>query len=64
MGFFSAALGVGCEFCHGPDSIGNWQGFADETPMKETARKMMRMVDEINKKQFRRAAPADLLFLP
>ena len=52
MGFFSAALGVGCEFCHGPDSIGNWQGFAEETPMKETARKMMRMVNEINKKHF------------
>ena len=52
MGFFSAALGVGCEFCHGPDSIGNWQGFADENPMKETARKMMRMVDEINKNNF------------
>ena len=52
MGFFSAALGVGCEFCHGPDSIGNWQGFADETPMKETARKMMRMVDQINKSNF------------
>jgi hypothetical protein len=52
MGLFSAALGVGCEFCHGPDSIGNWQGFAEETPMKETARKMMRMVDEINKKNF------------
>jgi photosynthetic reaction center cytochrome c subunit len=52
MGFFSAALGVGCEFCHGPDSIGNWAGFAGETPMKETARKMMRMVAEINKKNF------------
>lgn len=52
MGFFSAALGVGCEFCHGSDSIGNWAGFAEETPMKETARKMMRMVDEINKKNF------------
>ena len=52
MGFFSAALGVGCEFCHGPDSIGNWDRFADETPMKETARKMMRMVAEINKNNF------------
>jgi photosynthetic reaction center cytochrome c subunit len=52
MGFFSAALGVGCEFCHGPNSIGNWQGFADETPMKKTARKMMRMVDAINKNNF------------
>lgn len=52
MGFFSAALGVGCEFCHGSDSIGNWQGFAEETPMKETARKMMRMVNQINKNNF------------
>jgi photosynthetic reaction center cytochrome c subunit len=52
MGFFSAALGVGCEFCHGPDSNGNWERFADETPMKETARKMMRMVAEINKTNF------------
>ena len=52
MGFFSAALGVECEFCHSVDSIGNWAGFADETPVKETARKMMRMVDEINKNNF------------
>ena len=52
MGFFSAALGVPCEFCHGPDSIGNWERFADETPMKQTARKMMAMVDEINDQNF------------
>lgn len=52
MGFFSAALGVGCEFCHGPDSIGNWENFAEETPRKETARKMIRMVDAINKNNF------------
>jgi hypothetical protein len=52
MGFFSAALGVGCEFCHGSDSIGNWERFADETPMKQTARKMIRMVNDINKRHF------------
>lgn len=52
MGFFSAALGVPCEFCHSEDSIGNWERFADETPMKETARKMMAMVSEINARNF------------
>ena len=52
MGFFSAALGVPCEFCHGADSIGNWERFADETPMKETARKMIAMVNEINARNF------------
>ena len=52
MGFFSAALGVPCEFCHGMDSIGNWERFADETPMKETARKMMAMVNDINARNF------------
>lgn len=54
MESYTKALGVGCSFCHSevknfPDSL----DFAiDEKPMKEDARKMMRMTIEINKKNF------------
>jgi photosynthetic reaction center cytochrome c subunit len=52
MGMFSAALTLNCIDCHVPESVGGWEKFADETPLKVTARKMMRMVDEINKTNF------------
>ncbi|MGN6292944.1 MAG: c-type cytochrome [Chitinophagaceae bacterium] len=54
MDSYSNALGIGCSFCHAevknfPDSL----DFAsDEKPMKEDARKMMRMTIEINKQNF------------
>lgn len=54
MESYTKALGVGCSFCHSevknfPDSL----DFAiDEKPMKEDARKMMRMTIEINKNNF------------
>jgi hypothetical protein len=54
MDSYNQALGVGCGFCHSPakanpDSL----DFAiDENPMKENARKMMRMTIEINKTNF------------
>lgn len=38
------ALGVGCEHCHDPKDP------SAETPLKEKAREMMRMVQEINAK--------------
>lgn len=54
MESYNKALGVGCDFCHAPvkgftDSL----DFAsDAKPMKEEARKMLRMTIEINKTNF------------
>ena len=54
MESYSKALGVNCKFCHSsykgfPDSL---DYAADTEPMKENARKMMRMVIDINKNNF------------
>jgi len=52
---YNKALGVSCNFCHTkrsdyPDSL---DYASDKDPMKTTARKMMRMTIEINRKNFR-----------
>src|SRR5262245_10996066 len=52
MGMFSAALTLNCIDCHVAESVSTWDKFADETPLKVTARKMMTMVDAINKHNF------------
>jgi hypothetical protein len=52
MGFFSAALGMNCVDCHTAESVGNWAGFADDTPLKQTARRMILMVKTINQVNF------------
>jgi photosynthetic reaction center cytochrome c subunit len=52
MGFFAAALGMNCTDCHTAESVGNWAGFADETPLKQTARRMVLMVKAINQANF------------
>lgn len=52
MGFFSAALGMNCIDCHTADSVGNWVKFADDTPIKQTARRMVVMVKAINQANF------------
>lgn len=54
MQTYNKALGVKCQFCHVPvkgfpDSL---DYVSDKEPMKENARKMMRMVIEINSKNF------------
>ncbi len=54
MQTYNVALGVKCSFCHVPvkniaDSL---DYVSDAEPMKEEARKMMRMVIDINKKNF------------
>lgn len=54
MESYNKALGIGCSFCHSevknfPDSLDYAR---DEKPMKEDARKMMRMTIEINKNNF------------
>jgi photosynthetic reaction center cytochrome c subunit len=52
MGFFSAALGMNCVDCHTPESVGNWARFAEDTPVKQTARRMIIMVKTINQANF------------
>jgi photosynthetic reaction center cytochrome c subunit len=53
MGMFSAALSLNCIDCHVPESVGTWDRFADETPLKQSSRRMMLMVNAINKENFR-----------
>jgi hypothetical protein len=60
MGGIRVALGVQCNFCHGPEGAGGRGGGApggppapidfasDENPKKLMARNMMRMVDDLN----------------
>src|ERR1700691_3150282 len=52
MGFFSAALGYNCTNCHGDEVLGNWAKYADDTPVKRTARQMVQLVNTINKTLF------------
>jgi photosynthetic reaction center cytochrome c subunit len=52
MGFFSASTGLNCQDCHVGESGGDWSKYADESPRKATARRMMAMVDTINKNNF------------
>ncbi|RYG43862.1 MAG: c-type cytochrome [Chitinophagaceae bacterium] len=54
MDSYNKALGIGCNFCHSPakQDANNLDFALDESPMKETARKMMRMTIEINKTNF------------
>jgi photosynthetic reaction center cytochrome c subunit len=52
MGFFAAALGYNCTNCHGNEVMGNWAKYADDTPAKQTARRMVQMVNTINKSLF------------
>lgn len=52
MGFFSAALGYNCTNCHGDEVLGNWAKYADDTPVKRTARRMVEVVTTINKSLF------------
>jgi photosynthetic reaction center cytochrome c subunit len=52
MGFFSASLVETCTFCHSDESDGDWKHYADETPKKALARKMILMEDSINKTHF------------
>src|SRR6266700_900932 len=52
MGFFSASLGLNCTDCHVDESGGNWAKYADENALKQTARRMMRMVSTLNTTTF------------
>jgi photosynthetic reaction center cytochrome c subunit len=50
MGFFSASIGESCEFCH--DDETSWAGYAKDNAHKQTARKMVLMMNAINQSYF------------
>ena len=54
MESYNLALGVKCEFCHVKKKVfpGDFDYASDTEPMKEEARKMMRMTISINKENF------------
>ncbi len=52
MGFFAASLGMNCTDCHGDASAGSWDRYADDTPLKQTARRMVLMENLINRSDF------------
>src|SRR5947209_6636228 len=52
MGFFAASLSLNCTDCHTAESGGSWARYADDTPLKNTARRMVVMVNSINKADF------------
>jgi photosynthetic reaction center cytochrome c subunit len=52
MGFFSASLSLNCTDCHVSQSLGSWARYAEDTPLKRTARRMILMVNAINKANF------------
>lgn len=52
MGFFAASTNNNCTDCHGEASAGSWEKYADDTPKKQTARKMIVMVEALNRTYF------------
>lgn len=53
MGFIAASTNYNCTDCHvEPKVEGDWSVYAEETPRKATARRMILMVESINKTNF------------
>ena len=52
MGFFAASLSMNCTDCHITESAGDWARYADDTPLKQTARRMVLMENLINRADF------------
>jgi photosynthetic reaction center cytochrome c subunit len=52
MGFFAAATGMNCTQCHVEESGGNWAKYADDNALKQTTRRMITMMNAINKSYF------------
>src|SRR5207244_2457467 len=53
MGMIAAALGLNCLDCHTSDADKSWERFAADTTMKQTSRRMIQMVNAINKENFK-----------
>jgi hypothetical protein len=52
MGFFAAALSLNCTECHTAEALNDLSEYATDTPIKQTARKMVLMVRGINQTYF------------
>ena len=52
MGFIAASLSLNCLDCHTEDSGRDPAKYAEDTPIKQTARKMLLMVKQINAQNF------------
>src|SRR5579862_4882440 len=53
MGFISASTNYNCTDCHVESRVeGDWSAYAEDTPRKATARRMILMVQDINKTNF------------
>jgi outer membrane lipoprotein-sorting protein len=52
MGFFAASLGENCTFCHVEESSGDWSKYSEDNANKQMARKMVLMMNAINKSYF------------
>ena len=39
-------MGYNCTNCHGNEVLGNWDRYADDIPVKQTARRMVRDYQE------------------
>ncbi len=52
MGFFAASLSLNCTDCHVKAANDDWARYADDTPLKQTARKMVLMVRSLNQNSF------------
>jgi hypothetical protein len=52
MGMFAASLGLNCTDCHVEEAGGSWARYADETELKRTTRRMVAMVNSLNKSMF------------
>src|SRR5947207_4041055 len=52
MGFFAASLSLNCTDCHGDASASDWSKYATNTPLKTMARRMVVMVNALNKANF------------
>lgn len=52
MGFFSASLGLNCTDCHVSESSGDWGKYADDTGLKRTTRRMVLLVNALNRNSF------------
>jgi hypothetical protein len=52
MGFISAATSLNCTDCHVPEALTDWDRYKDDTPLKQTTRKMIVMVNALNQTNF------------
>ena len=52
MGFFASATGLNCTDCHVEESGGSWARYADDNALKQMTRRMVVMVQTINKTNF------------